>query len=379
LRKDLSRHIRRGHPWIFAEAVVKPRDLSAGSIVDIIDQKGHFLARGYFDPNNDIAVRILTLDPNTQIDQHWFKCQVQSAFRLRQRCLDLQHTNAYRLINGEGDYLPGIVCDLYDNTAVLQFDCAAAQSFAPQLNDIIKDLIAPAAIYEKSGKDGHISYGSINNWHIPILEHGLKFSVNIRDGQKTGFFLDQRDNRNAVGRYCKDMRVLNCFAYTGGFSIYAHHYAAAHITSVDISEAALNNLQHNLALNGFSPERHRIERRDVFEFLKDEQEIRQKYDVIILDPPALAHKKRSLEHAERAYRDMNRLALDMLAPYGILVSCSCTARLDETKFMDILREAAMLAQRRLQFIEIRGHVPDHPINPALPEARYLKCLISCEM
>ena len=376
MRKDLSHHLRCGNPWVFREALDGNYDGAAGEVVDILDIKGVFIARGYYDAKSDIAFRTLTLNRSETINAEFFQKRIESAFSIRKKFIDSSQTSAFRLIHGEGDYLPGIVCDIYNTTAVLRFDCEGARAFLSDVVQSIQTLTDAECVYEKRGDEGEALFGRLPTGDLTILENGLKFGVNIREGQKTGFFIDQRENRRAVAKYCKGRRVLNCFAYTGGFSIYADRAGASEVVSVEIGQSALEQVKKNLELNGMSADKHRFECRDVFDFLRKEASKKRAYDLIILDPPALARKKKALPRAEKAYLDMNKLALKLLAPGGVLVSCSCTARLGKDKFIRIIRDASVEVKRRLRIVEIGRQPPDHPIIPGLPEAEYLKCVIS---
>ncbi len=378
LKKDLSRHIRGGHPWVFADAIRVRDDLEPGAIVDLCDRDESFLGRGYYDSNSDISVRLFTTNPAVQIDETFFVERVTRAAEIRRQFIN-PATNAFRLLHGEGDFLPGIVCDVYAGVAVMKFDCGGARAFAEVIARALASVLPLRAVIERQeneqGRELTVYHGELAAEVTEFVEHGLKFEVDFIRGQKTGFFLDQRDNRLRVEHYVNDRRVLNCFAYTGGYSVYAARGGANEIVSVEIAEPAINQARRHFEINGFISEKYRFVRSDVFEFLRQAADDRDLYDLVILDPPALARNKRTLERAERAYRDMNRLALHVLKPGGILVACSCTARIDESWFVTILRDASQQARRPVRMLEMRSQPLDHPVSPGLPEARYLKCII----
>jgi 23S rRNA (cytosine1962-C5)-methyltransferase len=380
LRKDLSRHIRAGHPWVFADAVRMRDDLAPGTIVDLCDRDDSFLGRGYYDGGSDIAVRLFTLEPDVEIDDAFILKRVKRAYEIRRDYVLSERTNAFRWLHGEGDFLPGIVCDVYADLAVLKFDCAGARHFAEPVVRALTECMTLRAVVERheteTGRELNFYHGSLaENEIVTFREHGLTFEVDVIRGQKTGFFLDQRDNRLGIEPYVKGQRVLNCFAYTGGYSVYAARGGAREVVSVEIAEPALNQARRHFELNGLISDGYRFVRSDVFEYLRHAADEGDEYDVVILDPPALARNKRTLDRAERAYRDMNRLALQIVRKGGLLVACSCTARIDEGWFVRIVRDAAVQARRTIRLLEMRGQPTDHPVSPGLPEARYLKCLI----
>ena len=387
LAKGLARHLRAGHPWVFRNALRNLPKVPAGSVVDVVDQ-GRFVARGYYDPRSPIAVRILTRNPHQAIDQSFFERAVERAWTTRQALLDLSDTDSFRLLHGEGDGLPGVVVDWYAGYAVLKLYSAgltpyrailveALKRTGPGLKGVIgRDEIGrDDAEDEGSQNRGKMLHGDPAPDRIPMREHGAVFWVDPYRGQKTGFFLDQRENRFLIRRLSKGREVLNCFSYTGGFSVNAAIGGARRVVSVDSDAGALPLARENFAVNGLQAVEHELVAADVFKVLTDFKEQRRTFDLIILDPPAFAKSQRAVEAALSGYASLNRQALGLLRPGGLLATASCSARVSPQAFYEAIKEAATKTGSDLSLVEERYQPPDHPIRIQFPEGRYLKFLV----
>lgn len=372
--------MRGGHPWIFSGAVADGLSaLAPGEPVRVVGADGRFVAVGYGNPRTTIAVRVLSLDDEA-VDAALVARHLDAAIALRAATLPTDLT-AYRVVNGEGDRLPGAVVDRYGDWLVCQFLTAGAANLAPQLVSALIDRFHPRGIYERSeggvraeeGIDGArgVLHGETPPEHITIEEHGCRFLVDVTRGQKTGFFLDQRDSRRQVRALAAGRRVLNAFSYTGGFGIAAGLGDAREVVSVDTSAPALALAEAAWAANGLAPERARFVAADVFEFLRAE---REPFDLIVLDPPPFVRRRRDLDAGLRGYKDVNLQGLRRLAPGGWLVTCSCSQHVDRAAFRDVVAAAAGDAGRLLAVMAETGHPADHPTLVAHPEGEYLKVL-----
>ncbi len=386
LRKDLARHLRAGHPWVFRKAVEKaPSRLDAGAIVDVVEQ-GRFVARGYYDPHSAISVRILTREAAEQVDGAFWRRRIARAAALRR---ELVHgTNGYRLIHGESDGLPGVVVDRYDRHAVLKLYSAG---LTPHRGEIVEALLAEvrdlAGVYgrdeiphdeeDEAGKpQGRVLWGAEPPERIEIDEHGMRLLVDVRRGQKTGTFLDQRENRRLVRELARGRpEALNCFCYTGGFSVAAALGGARHVISVDVDRDAIALARENFRLNGLDPAGHAFAAEDAFELLARQRREGRRFDLVVCDPPAFAKSQRAVEAAVAGYASLNRAALAVLAPGGVLVTASCSARVSAEQFFDAVKEAAFKARVDLQLVHESRQPPDHPVSPQFREGRYLKCFV----
>lgn len=378
LRRDLSRALRAGHPWLFADALAVPMGLSAGSVVDVHDARGNWLARGLYDPESPIAVRVWSLDRNESLDAHLLRSRVRSAAALRRTLLAPTDTDAYRLVHGEGDRLPGLVCDVYGDTAVIQLDSpalvpwltSAAQSVAELLPDIRRIAHSDPRQSEPAGPSWLV--GDAPTERLIVREHGMLLEVDIELGHKTGLYLDQRENRRRIRELAAGRRVLNTFAYTGAFSVAAALGGAASVTTLDQAAPAIAAARRNFALNDLAPEAYRFITGDAFEFLAEDSE---RYDLVIVDPPSMAASRASLDRALGAYRRLNIDALARCAPGALLLSASCSSHVSADHLRGILAEAGARAGRSLRILEARGAGPDHPTLPAFPEGDYLHAFL----
>ncbi|MCY1079087.1 class I SAM-dependent rRNA methyltransferase [Archangium lansingense] len=384
LAPGLGRHLRAGHPWVFRKALDKVPKIPPGSVVDLAEN-GKFVARGYFDPYSAIAVRVLTRNPRQNIDAAFFAQRVKQALAERRSLIDLTDTDSFRLIHGEGDGLPGVVVDLYGRYAVLKLYSAgltpyrgliveALKAAVPELKGILgRDEVGRDDVEEDEGRGaGRMLWGEKAPEVLEILERGAKFGVDAWRGQKTGFFLDQRENRYLIRRLAKGRDVLNCFCFSGGFSVNAALGGAKSVFSVDLDPDAIALARENFTRNGLPAEKHDFLAADVFKLLASFREEGRTFDLIILDPPAFAKSQRAVQAAIDGYASLNRQALGLLRPGGLLATASCSARVSPDDFTGAVKEAAFKAGVDLAMVEERYQPPDHPIRLQFPEGRYLK-------
>jgi 23S rRNA (cytosine1962-C5)-methyltransferase len=399
LQKDLARHLRGGHPWVFRRALAKaPQGLEPGAIVDVTEQ-GRFVARGYYDPHSHITVRVLTLDPAEAIGPHFWRSRIARAVALRRAYVpfsDREVTDCARLVHGEGDGLPGVVADLYGTFAVLKLYSRGLVPHREQIVEALRAEVELAGVYgrdddtEASGEEdetaleddsapsrparGQALWGAEPPDPVLVRENGMRMAVDVRSGQKTGMFLDQRENRFALRRYGRGVRrALNCFSYTGGFSLALALGGAREIVSVDRDASALRLARRNFELNGLDPDAHAFETADVLSYLRDAAKGR--FDLIVLDPPAFAKTQKAVPAALDGYASLHRAALGALAPGGVLATASCSARVTPEEFLGAVREAATKTKTDLALLEERRQPPDHPIRLSFPEGRYLKFFV----
>ena len=380
LKNGREAAVLRGHPWVFSGAVARVSGRpAAGDVVTVADTAGRPLALAFYHPKTDIALRVLTTDLSRRIDEAFWRIRVASALRLRQEVLPPK-TNAWRLLNAEADGFPGFIADVYGDTLVISATTAGIDKA-----DIIRAVtaeLAPARIYEQSagrsrrleGLEDIKAYiaGEAQAGPLRVEENGHRFDVDVVGGQKTGFFLDQRGNREKIGALSVGHRVLNCFCYTGAFSVYCAAGGAATVVSVDISQSACRAVADHLSLNGYDPVRHPVVAADVFEYLRD---LSDSFDLIILDPPAFAKTKKDVGRASRGYKDINLQAMKHLPSGGMLATFSCSNFIDEDLFGKIVGAAACDAGARMQILARLEAGPDHPTALGHPEGRYLKGLL----
>lgn len=380
LKPGKEKPIRNRHHWIFSGAIQHyPEKFENGQIYPVFSTQKELLGSAYFNQKCSIAGRMLSFGKANALES--IKKNVLEAIALRKSFFKAGVTNAYRLINGEGDGLPGLIIDQYDNVLVFQINTLGMEKLKPFLIDICLKALQPDLIYEKSLSpsrheeglepfQGALSGTSLDQ--VSILENGLKFLVPLADGQKTGFFIDHRSMREWVKDLSPGKKILNCFAYTGAFTVYALAGGAAQAVSVDISEQAQKLGEQNLALNGFNAEDHPFNRADVFQFLREQT---LDYDLIILDPPAFAKRQKDVVAACRGYKDINRIALQKMPPRSLLLTCSCSYHVDEPLFQKVLFQAALEANRSVKILGKHRLATDHPINIFHPEGDYLKSFL----
>ncbi|MFR9533964.1 MAG: class I SAM-dependent rRNA methyltransferase [Rikenellaceae bacterium] len=387
LKRGKEESLLRRHPWIFSGAIDKVdsvEELVEGEIVDLRTKSGDFIASGHFQIGS-IAVRVLTFEQE-EIDQEWWNNKIAIAYGVREALLltNNESTTCYRLIHGEGDSLPGLVVDIYDRTAVVQCHSVGMYHSRLLIAEAIKACYGEAieAIYDKSSQtvpynanldavDGYL-WGHTPSQESVVLENGHKFTVNWEKGQKTGFFLDQRYNRELVGHYSKGRTVLNTFCYTGGFSVYAMAGGAKEVCSVDSSARAVHLAKENMELNFGADVNHSTLAVDAVEYLKN---IGDKYDLIILDPPAFAKHHKVLGNAMQGYKRLNARALSQIKSGGILFTFSCSQAVSKDLFRTTVFSAAAIAGRKVRILHQLTQPADHPINIYHPEGEYLKGLV----
>ncbi|CAM3748697.1 hypothetical protein FSS13T_23970 [Flavobacterium saliperosum S13] len=377
LKPGKEKSVQRRHPWVFSGAVYGvSQELNDGEMVDVVDSNKKHLATGYFSDRGSIVVRILTFGDEAFTENFWAD-RLKGAWELRMKLLDLKETNAFRLIHGEGDGIPGLIIDYYDKNWVLQAHSSGIFQEIEKIAEAIKSNFSDycETIYCKSSgtlpQTGRDFFLFGDKPEIIAKENNILFAVNWVEGQKTGFFLDQRDNRKLLGHYAKGKRVLNTFCYTGGFSVYAMSAGAQLVTSVDISEKAVALAERNMELN-HDDCNHEAVASDVFTYMKEHT---QQYDLIVLDPPAFAKSIKSKHTATQAYKRLNIAGMKAMAPKGILFTFSCSQVIDDVLFYNTVAAAAIESGRNIRVLHKLTQGPDHPVNMYHPEGAYLKGLV----
>lgn len=387
LLKGKEKPVLHHHNWVYSGAIAKQdKGIQKSDIVQVCNSEGKFLAYGYYNEDSKIRVRLLEWDENVEINDAWWEEKILKAYALRKERVENEDTNAYRLIFSEGDALPGLIVDKYDEFLSVQFLTAGTDARKELITKLLQKNIPVKGIYERSdsnarGQEGLQMvvgnlFGEKPSSKLLIKENGLLFNTPIIEGQKSGYFLDQRENRKKVASYTKGKKVLDCFSYTGGFSLNAKHAGANEVWSVDSSAIATEAIKNNYLNNNLAFEEDKIITSDVFQYLRNAQNSNQHWDVIILDPPKLAPNRQNLPKAERAYKDLNLQAMLLMQPGDILATFSCSGSLSLEHFKQILAWAATDAGKELQFLEDLGHPVDHPVRAAFPESSYLKGVIA---
>jgi 23S rRNA (cytosine1962-C5)-methyltransferase len=383
LKKGKAYSIERRHPWVFSGAIQRTdSSVQDGSWVRVLDEKGNVLAIGHYQ-SGSIAVRILSFGPVEPDDQFWEQ-RIATALRVRNSIgLPNDRTNCFRLIHGEGDGLPGLIIDYYDGVAVMQAHSIGMHLDRERITQALGNVFERSlrAVYYKSNTTlpKHVAGGAATGYllgmagvpHV-VLEHGYKFYVDWEVGQKTGFFLDQRENRSLLGQFVHGKTVLNTFCYTGGFSISAINAGASLVHSVDVSEKAIEAARQNITLNHFDVRTHECFVSDTFEFMKDRS---GEYDVIVLDPPAFAKHRDARHQAVKGYQRLNTDAMRVIRPGGILFTFSCSQVVDKKLFYDTVVSAGINARRQIKVLHQLGQGFDHPVSLFHPEGEYLKGLV----
>lgn len=379
LKKNSDRRVRRGHLWVFSNEVENPpvSELEPGSIHELHDSAGEFLGMVYVNPASLICARILSRK-KVEIDSLFFQERIEAALELRKRAFP--DRDSYRVVFGEADLLPGLIVDRYAEYLAVQSLTAGIDRLTDEVLAALIEVMSPEGIYLRNDAairslegltpEKRLAYGSVPDM-VTIVSNGLKFLVDIPNGQKTGFFLDQESNRALVGQYVfPGASVLDLFCYTGAWGIHAAASGADRVVAVDNSLGALSLALSNAALNGLD---HKLQpvREPVLEFLK---KTRDSWDLIVLDPPAFIKSRSGFKQGQKGYIDINRRALSKLKPGGIIITCSCSHHLTEPDFEDVLLSASRQSGRDLRILDVRGQGPDHPVLLAMPETRYLKVL-----
>jgi len=387
LKKDRAKPVLQHHPWVFSGAIARvegePLD---GDVVDVRDADGNWLARGYYNSRSQIVVRLLSWQADEPVDTAFWRRRLEQAIAARRALAADPATTAYRLVHAESDYLPGLIVDRYGDWLVAQFLTIGVERRKEELVALLVSLLdgtkgvcerSDADVRAKEGLEPRVGmlWGEPPPKTIEILENGHRFLVDLCEGHKTGFYLDQRENRVRLPAFCADAEVLDAFAYTGAFSIYAARGGASRLTLVEGSAPALHLAQRNLALNGLAERETEYVDGDVFTVLRDYRAQGRRFDVVVLDPPKFAHSGQEVERASRAYKDVNMLAFQLLRPGGVLFTFSCSGAISADLFQKIVFSAALDAGHDAQIIGHLSQGADHPVALTFPEGAYLKGLI----
>ncbi|MCE5257602.1 MAG: class I SAM-dependent rRNA methyltransferase [Chloroflexi bacterium] len=387
LKAGKEKSVHNRHPWIFSGAIARQEQgIAPGAIVDVLQSDGVWLARGYINPHSQIAVRLLTWDAIEQIEPNFWERRLRHAIKRRDSLRASTGTNAYRLVHAEADGLPGLIVDRYADWLVLQSLTLGIEQWKPLLAELLLNITGCKGIYERSDAEvrSHeglrFTNGLLKGGQPPapvrVMENGHLFAVDVCHGHKTGFYLDQRDNRSVVAQYCGGAQVLNAFSYTGGFSIYALAAGAQNVTNIDSSADALRMIEVNTTLNEL-PAQTKVLEGDAFQVLRRLRDDALRYDVVILDPPKFAFSRAQLGTATRGYKDINMLGMQLLRPGGILATFSCSGLVDEDLFQKIVFGASIDAGREGRIMHRLGQGSDHPTLLSFPESAYLKGFIIC--
>ncbi|QKJ32209.1 class I SAM-dependent rRNA methyltransferase [Mucilaginibacter mali] len=386
LKKGKEKAVLQRHPWVFSGAVENVKGKPAnGDVVRLADAKGAFMAYGFYNDQSRVAVRLLEWDESAGINDDWFRARIVQAVKSRGHILADANTDTCRLIFSEADYLPGLIVDKYADYLSVQVLTSGIENVMPVIIDELQKQLNPKGIFDKSDTTSRAheglgeSYGVLAGSPPPDLvqvkENGVLYDINIAEGQKSGFYCDQRDNRRILAGYVKDKTVLDCFCYTGGFSLNSLMQGAASVTSVDSSALAIETLTGNITLNKLDVAKHYAVKSDVNSQLRKFRDEGAKFDVIVLDPPKYAPSRSALDRASRAYKDLNRLAMLLLNDGGLLATYSCSGAMDMETFKQVLAWAALDAGKQVQFIYQFCQPEDHPVRSSFPEGEYLKGLL----
>jgi 23S rRNA (cytosine1962-C5)-methyltransferase len=387
---DAVRQLRRGHPWLFAGSITGVKgDGKPGDLAVVFDDRRRFVAIGLYDPTSPIRVRLLHHGGPMPIDEGFWAGRIDASLERRAPLVARGDTTAYRCVHGENDGLPGLVVDRYESTLVLKVYTAAWLTHLPVIVDVLRQRLAPDRVLLRFGRtvdegdraglvEGTALVGAVPEHPVPFLENGLRMEADVVRGQKTGHFLDQRDNRRLLRRYTAGTDVLDVFSCTGGFSLHAAAGGARSVHSVDAAAGALATGRRNLALNGHLPEvgacRHDSTTGDAFEVLGRLAHDGVRFDVVVIDPPSFAARRSSVDRALHAYGRLTDLGLAVVRPGGLLLQASCSSRIDEATFVELVRRRAAAARVGLDELHRTGHPVDHPVG--FPEGAYLKALFA---
>ena len=385
LKHGRDKNVRAHHPWVFSGAVDKVKGkLHAGDTVEVRTASGDSLGVGAWSPESQIQVRMWSFTAEN-IDRDFFRGRVQQALAYRQQLGITERNSGYRLINAESDGLPGVVVDVFGEWLIMQALTTGADFWKHVIAEVLLEVIPAKGVYERSDVDVRkkegmatvvgVLQGDTPPAFIDILEEGRHYRVDVINGHKTGFYLDQRDNRSLLQQYAAGKTVLNCFSYTGGFSIAALHGGATHATNIDASQPALDLAAQTATLNGFAPERMENIGGDVFKLLRDYRNEGRQFDIVVLDPPKFAENRNQLEKAARGYKDINLLGFKLLRPGGLLFTYSCSGLMESNLFQKIVADAAVDAGCDARILRKLDQATDHPTRLAFPEGYYLKGLV----
>ena len=373
-----EKRVYSGHPWVFRSDIARVEgDFTPGDIVDVTSSKGRFLAKAYYNPQSQIALRVMSLK-DEPIDRAFIFRRVHEAIEYRRSFADLR---SCRMIFAESDRLPALIVDSFGDVLVLQCLALGMERYKQDVVDALVEELHPQGIWERNDVPVRrleglelttgLLYGTVPD-RVEMSENGVRFLVDVKEGQKTGFFLDQKENRAAIAPFVKGKTVLDCFTHTGSFALHAGHYGAAEVTGVDISGYACAFATENAKLNGLE-DRVRFVEANAFDLLSEQSRAGVKYDVVILDPPAFTKTRAAVDSATRGYKEIDLRAMKMVRPGGYLITCSCSQHISPEAFKQIVNDAAHDAHVQLRQVEFRTQGRDHPILPAAPETQYLKC------
>ena len=380
LRKTRETRVHSGHPWVFLSDTDKVEgEFVNGDVVDVVSWRGTFLGKAFYNPKSQIALRMLTTH-DEPVDEAFFRRRIEAAWEYRQRFCDPM---SCRLIYSESDFLPGLIVDKFGEYLVVQSLCLGIEKWKQSIVRDLAEIVHPKGIWERSDvpvrrlegleQTTGLLYGEVPD-SIDMVENGLRFVVDVKNGQKTGFFLDQKENRAAIAPLCKGARVLDCFCHNGSFSLHAAKYGAKSVLGVDISEEALEVARQNAENNGLS-DVVAFEAHNCFDHLRELTDAHEQFDVVILDPPAFTKTRAAVESALRGYKEINLRGMKLVRKGGFLVTCSCSQHVSPEQFRDMINQAARDSKTKLRLVENRTQGHDHPILPASPETQYLKCMI----
>ncbi|WP_091210345.1 class I SAM-dependent rRNA methyltransferase [Mucilaginibacter gossypiicola] len=386
LKKGKEKAVLQRHPWVFSGAIEKVKGKPAnGDVVRLVNTQGEFMAYGFYNDQSRVTLRLLEWNKDVQVNEAWFREKVATAVKSRDSIL-ANGTNTCRLIFSESDYLPGLIVDKYAGHLAVQVLTSGIQNVMPVIIDELKKLLNPESISDKSDNasraheglaeaENKVLAGSPPPELVEVLENNVVYGINITEGQKSGFYCDQRDNRHVLAMHAKNKKVLDCFCYTGGFTLNSLKEGAASVTSVDSSALAIETLAENIRLNKLDAAKHTAIKSDVNVQLRKFRDEGEKFDVIVLDPPKYAPSRSALTRASRAYKDLNRLGMLLLNEGGLLATYSCSGAMDMETFKQVIAWAALDAGKQVQFIYQFHQPEDHPVRASFPEGEYLKGLL----
>jgi 23S rRNA (cytosine1962-C5)-methyltransferase len=373
------------HPWVFSGAINKKEGkIQNGDIVSVYNCDDEFIAYGVYNNTSRVAVRLLEWNPANKIDENWWRVRVQKAVQNRRHLLT-ENNDSVRLIFAEADFLPGLIADKYADFISIQVHAAGVENVKNIIVDELVKLLSPKGIYERSDLKSRehegladtngLLWGETPPEFVDMVENGIHYKVNIIDGQKSGFYCDQRENRYLTAQYAKGKRMLDCFCYSGGFTLNALREDVREVVAVDSSALAIETLKNNIIHNGFDATKYKAVQSDVNKYLRTLGEQGEKFDVIVLDPPKYAPSRSTLEKASRAYKDLNRRGLMLLESGGLLATFSCSGAMDIETFKQVIAWAALDAGKEIQFIRQFSQPEDHPVRASFSEGEYLKGLL----
>ncbi len=386
LNKGKEKAVLQRHPWVFSGAIAHVKGKPAnGDIVRLVNAKCDFMAYGFYNDQSRVAIRLLEWNEDVQVDDSWFRRKVAEAVDGRAELLSTGSTNTCRLIFSEADYLPGLIVDKYGDHLAVQVLTSGIENMMPVIIDELRKLLNPKSIFDKSdassrqhegmATDNVVLFGDAPPDFVEVKENNILYNINIAEGQKSGFYCDQRDNRLLVANHAKGKKVLDCFSYTGGFTLNALQNGAASVTSVDSSALAIETLKENIKLNKLDAGKHSTIQSDVNKQLRAFKDAGDTFDIIVLDPPKYAPSRSALDRASRAYKDLNRIGMLLLNKGGLLATFSCSGAMDLETFKQVLAWAALDAGKQVQFIGQFCQPEDHPVRSSFPEGEYLKGLL----